>query len=541
MRHAIARFSIIVLASLVSAIFLMLGTGLVGSGTIAGVEDNGDGSRLYCGAALVPDAPLDKSDWMGGVIEQYDVDTETLVDCPDPVPSSALLMLRTASGDVADGATWTITELGWLYIAAFAAVTAVAAWAATAVALWRVLLLVPGLAPLANTDFARFLLSTYGEPAGLLGTYAVISGTAAILATTRSNRVTRTVALMLVAGGGLFAVAAKVAYAPVLLAAFVVCAVTAVGLTRAADGWASRIIGPTLAGLLLVMGVPTVQAGMQWQDRNYADGNVHNLIYTALLVEIPGAAVLLGLPAEAAQYAGTPIQTSSLDKPGRAEIAEDPAEFRGRAVRMLLVNPEVLLHGMTLGLQATQGRDLVYLHSAPWEPGAQFINRPQTQEAQVLSAGQQSATATALDYWLDQMPLPWLPSVLVAIGLAAGAAGLVLRRLLPASFAVLAGAAAATALALIAAALADGYFELAKHVWLASYLIDVVALSLAGAVLMVPLEVARWTKSDGHRGQSGSPRHAAASVAPEPPGPVVPPGSPPPSAESPAPVQPAPV
>lgn len=522
MRHLLARLSIVVLASAACAVMLVLATGLAVT-DFAGASDNGDGSRLYCGAALVPTTPQQKSDWMGGVIEFYEVDSTSLQTCQDPIPSAALTMLKAAVGEAPDGTIFDIRALGWFYVAAFAAVTAIAAWATTAAALWRVLYLVPMMAPLANTDFARFLLSTYGEPAGLLGTYAMLGGTAGILATTPRHRITRAVALALVAGGGLFTVWAKVAYAPVLIAAFVVCAVTAVGLTKSADGWPSRIVGPVFAGLLIILGVPIVQSGVQWQDRNYADGNVHNLIYTAVLVEIPGAAGLLGLPREAAQYAGTPIQTSALDKPGRAEIAADPQEFRSRAIRMLLVSPEVLSHGLGLGLQATQGRDLVYLESDPWEPGAQFVNKPSTEEDMALSAGQQSATATSLGFWLGRMPLPWLPAVLVGIGLAVGLLGLLFRQLLASSFAILAGVAAATSLALVAAALADGYFELAKHVWLASYLVDVVALALAGAVLMLPPEAVRWTRGHRHHGES-APRHAAGAPS-APPAPEAPPAA----------------
>jgi hypothetical protein len=516
-RRAALRAAVVLAAALVSVIIVVLTTGLATT-SLTGAEDNGDGRRLYCGAGLLPDAPSDESSWMGGVIVEYDVEEP----CDDPIPSTALTMIRLAMQFGPDstepGSTWTLDHLGWLYVGGVALITALGAWAATAGGLWRVVMLAPGLVPLADTDLSRFFLSTYGEPAGLLGTLAVVTGTAAVLATKRTDRLARGVAVVLVASGGLFAVGAKVAYAPVLLAAFVVCACTAVGLTRSGDGWSSRIVGPVLAGLLIIGGAPTILAGIQWQERNYADVNVHNLIYTAVLPEIPDAARILGLPPEASQYAGRPLQVSKADKPGLAEIAADPEPYRMRAIRLLLVNPDVLGKGMGLALQATQGRDLRYLNSAPWEPGAQFLNKPTTSEEQVLSAGQQSATADAMEFWLARQPLPWLPSTLVVVAVLAGAWGLWFRRVLASGFAVLAGFAALTATGLAAAALGDGYFELAKHVWLASYLIDVAALSLAGMLLLLPLGVVKWANK-----RFRPPQEPASSTQPEPvPAPTAP-------------------
>lgn len=509
MRRTIAaRLAIAFVAALASVLVVAWSTGLL-VGAPVGATDNGDGSRLYCGAGIVPDTPRNQSAWMGGVVLDY-VGHEV---CNDPIPSSALVMLRAAvGGDLGPDQTWSLTTLGWWYVAGVGVITALAAAAVTAQALWRVVLLVPALAPLANADFSRFFISTYGEPAGLLGAYATVCGIAVVVATRQTNRFSRTLGLLLTAGGGLFAVAAKVAYAPVFLVAFAVCAVTPVAITRRGGGWPRRIVGPVLAGGLIVAGTPVIQAGVQWQERNYSDANVHNLIYTAVIAEIPHAPRILGLPPEAAQYAGTPIQTSALDKPGRQEIADDPAGYRADAMRLLLVNPDVLIRGLGLGLQATQGRDLLYLASAPWVPGAQFVNKPTTAEAQVLSAGQQSASPSSLTYWLDRMPLPWLPTALVITGLVAGALGLLFRRVLSFGFAVMAGLASTVAVGLIMVALADGYFELAKHVWLASYFIDVTALALAGAVLLVPPDVARWLLR-----RRRQPKHAVLTPSPVPP------------------------
>ncbi|OMQ16182.1 hypothetical protein A7K94_0204325 [Modestobacter sp. VKM Ac-2676] len=86
-----------------------------------------------------------------------------------------------------------------------------------------------------------------------------------------------------------------------------------------------------------------------------------------------------------------------------------------------------------------------------------------------------------------------LPSaVLAALGLAAGVAGLWWRGSLGSALARTAGVAAGTALGLAAVAvLGDGYFEVAKHVWLAAYLLDVTVVALAGAALAVVVTAVR--------------------------------------------------
>ena len=57
------------------------------------------------------------------------------------------------------------------------------------------------------------------------------------------------------------------------------------------------------------------------------------------------------------------------------------------------------------------------------------------------------------------------------------------------------------AIGLAIVALADGYFELAKHVWLASYLVDVTAWALLGAVVAWIQHDLGWesTAAEGQR------------------------------------------
>lgn len=471
-------------------------TGLAG-GDLRGAGDNGDGSRLYCGAGLVPATPNGQSAWQSGVVVDYTVGPV----CPDPIPSSALVILQAAVGGTPVGTKFSLTTLGWFYVGAVAAATALAAWLTTTRSRWRVLYLVPALLPLASPDFSRFFISTYGEPAGLLGTYLLLAGLAAVVATHRTDRVTRAVAMLLVAGGGLVAITAKVAYAPVLLAAVGILLFTPLALAERAKPWTARVIGPVLALTVVIAGVPAVQSAVDWQARNYRDGNVHNLIFTAVLPEIPGAAAELGLPAAAEQFAGVPIQISPLDKPGRDEILADPEGFRRAAVGVLLSNPDVLVRGLGLAVQATQGSDLSYITDQAWPE--QASQQPQPADVKTLRDGQQSASTESMQYWLEQMRLPWLPSVLIVLGLFALVGGLLRRRGAAAHFWIIAGVSSATALGLAALALADGYFELAKHVWLASYLVEVTAWSLIGGVLgLLVLSVRR-------KGRQARAAHAA--------------------------------
>jgi hypothetical protein len=82
------------------------------------------------------------------------------------------------------------------------------------------------------------------------------------------------------------------------------------------------------------------------------------------------------------------------------------------------------------------------------------------------------------------MRAPWWPSLVVALGALAGLAGLLARPTLPVALARLAGAAALVTVGIaVDTVLGDGYFEIAKHMWLAAYLVDLTQLALLGAVL----------------------------------------------------------
>ncbi len=420
---------------------------------------------------------------MGGVVLDF---TSGAAPCADPAPSSAGVLLGAAVGGSAG--PWSLTRLGWLYLLAVAAVTALGVWAATAAGVGRALLVVPALVPLAGPDFSRFFLSTYGEPAGLLGTYALCVGAAAITGTGPSHRAARGAALLLVAGGGLLAATAKTAYAPVMLVAVLVCAATAV-TTRGGRRWSRHVIGPAVAVAVVGAAVLPVGAAQQWQARNYAGVNTHNLVYTLLLPEVgPEAAAMVGLPPAASSGAGRSYYPDGpAGVPGADVVAADPDGIRTAAWKTLATHPAALLRAVGVALQSTQGRDLDYLPRERW---TEDTPRPTA----VAPVGEQGATAGNLRGWLGGMRLPWWPSLLTALGIAAGLASVRIRPEGARALARTAGLAASTALGVAAVAvLGDGYFEVAKHTWLAAYLLDVTALSLAGAVLAGVPTLARRT------------------------------------------------
>ena len=207
--------------------------------------------------------------------------------------SAALPVLRLAT--VGSGPTWSLTRLGMLYALAVGVLTGLAAWAVGPghpAARAR-----PALVPLVGPTFTRFFLSTFSEPAGLLGAYALCLGAAAVAVTGRPEVRARVVGLVLVAAAGSLAATAKASFVPLLAAALVVAAVTAVGRRR----W----VGLAAAGALALVALAPVLAGVQWQQRHFAAVNTHNLVYTAVLPDV-GATALgpLGLPPAALAAAG---------------------------------------------------------------------------------------------------------------------------------------------------------------------------------------------------------------------------------------------
>ncbi|MEJ2862142.1 glycan biosynthesis hexose transferase WsfD [Actinomycetospora flava] len=446
------------------------------TGRPVGVEDNGDGFRLYCGLGLVPRTVDRLAAWKGGVVTDFAVGAPI---CGSSTPSSATLVLHAAV--LGHDGSFALATLGWWYAVLAGVVVGVAAWAASAGGLRRAAVLVVPVAPLALVPFTRLFVSTYAEPAGLLGALALACGIAAVMVTGRADRRARTVALALVAVGGAVAATAKPAYVPVLVAAVVVCAVVRVGRRRP---W--RVVGPAIAVVTVLAAAGPIGAAVNFQNEIYEGANVHDIVFTLALTELgPTATAELGLPPEAAALTGD----GYFNAPPRATedwwvraVRDEPDATRAAAYAALARDPAALLRAVGVGLQATLGADLPYLAAGPGD-----VARPSPPGG---DPGWSGAHQPDLHSVLGSFRAPWLPSALVLLALGAAASTVAWRRRAPACarWCLAAGLGAATAVGLVVAAvLGDGYFEVFKHVWLAAYLLVLTGLCLLGALAHLAL------------------------------------------------------
>lgn len=451
----------------VAALAVVVGGAGLLTGPI-GAGDNGDGYRLYCGAGLTPLTPDGASSWKGGVVLRF---ATGKAPCPDPPESSALTVLRLASAGA--GPEWSLTTLGWWYAVGIAVVTAVAAGLVLGGGPARLLVLVPPLVPLALPAVSRFFVSTYSEPAGLLGTVTVLLGAGVVAAVPRERRAERIGGMVLTAVGGVVAASAKPSFAPLLAVAAVVCATAAVG-SGAPRRLRAHLPGVVTAGLAVAIAVGPVLGAVQWQRRNYEVVNTHNLVFTLVLPEVGPAAVgPLGLPPAAAAFSGLAYYPEgSNGYPGSEVVERDADAVRSAAYRLLVEDPGAVARAVGTGLVANLGARLEYLPSEPLRPGApaEPIGR---------TVGPQGANGRQLSEWLDGLPVPWLPAALVVLGVLAGVGTRRSGNPVVAAAARVAAAAAVSALLVTAAAvLGDGYFEIAKHVWLSAYCLAVAVVAV---------------------------------------------------------------
>jgi hypothetical protein len=474
------------IAALAAAVFCFLAV-VLSTGHLTnhpfGAADNGDGVRLYCGDGLLPATADGHANWKGGVVLAFDKASS----CADPIPSSSLPILKVASAG--SDAAWSLTRLGWLYASLAAGIAAVGAWAATARGLNRALILVPPLAPLANANFSRFFLSTYSEPAGLLGAVGMMCGLGVVVVTKKSDRLERGFAFGLVATGALLAATAKIGYAPVLVVGLLACSVTSVELRRTATRWEGWLVGPAVALLTLLVALVPLHAALDWQNR-YGEVNAHNLIYTLVLTEVPGSARALGLPMAAESAAGDAYYPNGpAGVAGSDIVAADPAKARRNAFLLLAHHPGAVLRSIGIGMQATQDTSLSYLKRSAWTPET-------TPGVIGTFVGDQGASGPTLRSWLNEMAAPWWPSVAIAAGIFVGIVGLVKRRRPWSTFARLGGVSSFTAVGLvIAAVFGDGYFEIAKHAWLAAYMVEVTGVALLGAAALAAAEAVEHNRT----------------------------------------------
>lgn len=464
------RLAVAIGVAVVAVLALSISTGLL-TGHEIGAADNGDGIRLYCGSGLRADTPSHGANWKGGVVLQF----LRMPPCHNVIPSSSSLFLRVAVHGYTG--VWSLTVLAWWYIAAFAVVAGVAAWAATRKGLWHALILLPAVAPLAEPAFSRFLVSTYSEPTGLLGMFAVLCGVGVVAVTGRSDRVARWLGLVLVAGGGLLAATAKVGYLPILGVAALFCVCTAVAIRRDTPRLTDRIAPIALAAVAVIVVVTQLPAAQAWQLKAYGRVNAQDLVYTTVLNEVPGAAQKLGLPQSTMAYAGDAYFPDGAGPvPGISLLDKAPNKIQKEAVILLVEHPGAMLRTFGIAMQATEGRSLTYLPSAPWTPAtvAPPLDR---------ITGEEGATTPTLAAWLNGLSLPWWPSLVTLLGIAAAIFGWI-RRGGWTPFTTTAGVASVSGLLMaIVSIFGDGYFEIAKHVWLTAYCVDVTVVALVCAVV----------------------------------------------------------
>lgn len=326
-------------AAFAAAIFtlaaILISTGLA-TGTVVGAADNGDGSRLYCGAGLALTTPGGNSAWLGGVVLHF----VPAARCPDPYPSLAQVLLDV----VGTGSGADLRVLGALYALVFTAVAACAGWVATSRGVRRAVLLVPVIMPLWDSAFTRMLISTFSEPVGLLAAFTVACGIAA--AVTRPVGWDRALMLGLLAVGAIGAAWAKPAYAPLALVA-----AAAAALSGGRRAWRASVA--TAAGIGVVSGALFIHLS-SLQTRHYAAINSHNLVYTLALTEMPGSAPALGLPAAAQNAAGRAYYPAGPEGvPGADVVAAAPGAVRNRVLVELAEHPAAMVRALSVAVQAT--------------------------------------------------------------------------------------------------------------------------------------------------------------------------------------------
>ena len=208
-------------ATLTVALTLGLATGAP-----FGVEDNGDGYRLYCGVGLIP-RTLDRlGAWKGGVVTDFAVGPSTCLS----TPSSAGLVLRAAA--LGHGGSLSLVTVAWWYAVLVGAgrgrrgVGGLGVGDCGARRCWSC------RSPRSHSCRSRVSSSppTASRPGcsdprrGLRDRGVAGHGP--------EHRGARTVALLVTALGGGIAATAKVAYVPVLVVAVVACAAVSVGRRR---------------------------------------------------------------------------------------------------------------------------------------------------------------------------------------------------------------------------------------------------------------------------------------------------------------------
>jgi hypothetical protein len=230
--------------------------------------------------------------------------------------------------------------------------------------------------------------------------------------------------------------------------------------------------------------------------------NTHDLVFTAILPESgPEPLPALGLPPEAFRASGEHYYLfQGRNVPGWDETpGPRTLEIRSAARRYVAEHPVLLARMVHRGLIATLRPQIPYLVSTTAGDRTVDVSLP---VADTPEGAQRMGITFA---FFDGLPGRPLPPLVVGVALL-GAAATVLfpraSRRLGAGRGLLrvAGVLALGALGtVVLAVLGDGYVELAKHVWLASYLLVVTATLLVAAVVLAGVAAVR------RRSRAGAP------------------------------------
>lgn len=417
------------------------------AGDDVGLHDNGDGWRLWCHAGR--DVPV--LDDFSFVSERgsaaacaYDPDRNgwAFPSSMDPALRVALRVDALVSGSTE---SFDLRTLGVLGSIALGAVAAAAVFVFPG-PLWLRGALVGGTMLLwLDIGFLAYLNSYYSEAAGLVGGAGLVVALAAYL----RRPEWWTGAILFVAA--LVAGMAKPQALTILLPLFVT--VIAGSWLARRDRWTSAIAVGVIA---LIMIAAAVYASMIGPF--YAEVNTYNAVFTAVLGESddPVAELeALGLPPGLAGFAGHgywPEETSAVGHPDYPQFTADAN--RARVVVYVLTHPRLAIPIAETTLKSVREFRPGYLGNHAGRPGIATRPEPTTWLLRALRPA-----------WL-WLPLVWLTAMI-------GGSAVAWRRRhdetarvwgLTAAF-----IGAAAAVAAVAVPLADGYFEIGKHLVFAAW------------------------------------------------------------------------
>jgi hypothetical protein len=289
----------------------------------------------------------------------------------------------------------------------------------------------------------------------------MLAGIAATIAGP-SRGIARWIALALTIAGGVLAATAKPGYAVVLVPVLILCFV--------ASPAKSRIVGLLFALLVGFGAAVPITAAIKFQDEEYGAINTHNLVFTGIGPASGGDALdQLHLPPDTLRALGTafyPGGGSSVPN-WQSVVGSDWSSLRAGSLRYTLSHPRTAFHMIKGALLATSDPRVSYLpENLRSDPNAQSIPIP------IHPVGEQGADGEELDPWLASRPLGSLPFLLLGAAAIASVTAATRRRSGTANSAlgvVWVTAAVLMGLLAIVAVMGDGFFEIAKHTWLAAY------------------------------------------------------------------------